>query len=227
VAYKNIPAIKKVECEKKVCIKLCDIIHEKPVIIPAKIPKPIVKPKEIIKPKPKPVPKPKPKKIIKPKPKPKPKLKPVVKIVKPKPIFIPKVEEKPVEEIAEEVMVEPTKVVEVVEVVKETEYIKDSATMQKRLQQDYLQKHLAQITKLLQENLYYPRRARRRGIVGDVIVKFKLSTDAQAHSIEIVSSKSDILSRAAVKTIEDLSGEFPKPPEELVLHVPINYELKR
>jgi protein TonB len=80
---------------------------------------------------------------------------------------------------------------------------------------------------LLQENLYYPRRARKRGIIGEVLVKFKLSMDAKVYSIEVLSSKSDILSRAAIKTIEDLSGKFPKPNKELTLNVPINYTLTR
>ncbi len=90
-----------------------------------------------------------------------------------------------------------------------------------------MQEHIAKIIQLLQENLYYPRRARKNGTIGQVTVRFKLSTNAVAHSIEVLSSKSEILSRAAIKTIENLSGEFPKPEEELILHVPINYSLKK
>lgn len=211
--YKNIPAIEKVKSEKKVCIKLCNVAV-KPTVV-----KPIQKPKskKIIKPKP--TPKPKPKKIIKPKPKPK----PVVKIVKPMPVVVPKVEEEPVVEMPKEPIVEPTKVMP--DIAKE-EFVEDVEVVQQRAEKDYLQEHLAQIAKLLQENLYYPRRARKRGVVGEVMIKFKLATDASVHSIEIVSSNSDILSRAAIKTIQDLSGEFPKPNEELALEVPINYKLK-
>lgn len=94
-----------------------------------------------------------------------------------------------------------------------------------RLEQEYMQEHLAKIRQLLQDNLYYPRRARKSGTVGEVIVRFVLSTNSTVHSIEIVSSKSEILSRAAIKTIEDLSGDFPKPPQEITLNVPINYSL--
>lgn len=57
-------------------------------------------------------------------------------------------------------------------------------------------------------------------------MKFELSTEAKVNSIEIVTSENDILSRAAIKTLEDLSGKFPKPNEALVLEVPINYNLK-
>lgn len=91
----------------------------------------------------------------------------------------------------------------------------------------YVDENLKEIVTLLQENLYYPRRARRRGLEGDVVVKFKLSKNAVVSSIEVVSSQSDILSRGAIKTIENLSTVFPKPKEELVLKVPISYKLKK
>ena len=98
---------------------------------------------------------------------------------------------------------------------------------QKTAEEIYVDENLKKIVTLLQENLYYPRRARRRGLEGDVVVKFKLSQNAVVSSIEVVSSQSDILSRGAIKTIENLSTIFPKPKEELLLKVPISYKLKR
>lgn len=91
---------------------------------------------------------------------------------------------------------------------------------------EYIDKNKDLIVKLLKENLYYPRSARKRGIVGEIVVKFTLSKDALVYSLEIISSKSDILSRGALKTITDLSGKFPSPKEEIILIVPINYSLK-
>lgn len=96
-----------------------------------------------------------------------------------------------------------------------------------RLENDYINKNIQKITQLLRDNLYYPRSARKRGITGKIIVKFKLSTSGKAHSIEVIESKSEVLSRAAIRTIENIEEEFPVPPEELVLHVPINYTLRR
>ena len=90
----------------------------------------------------------------------------------------------------------------------------------------YIQNNLNKIALLIKENLYYPRRARKRGIEGSVMVKFFLHKDGTVSHIQILSSKSDILSRAAMKTINNLSGKFPKPSEELTLSVPINYELR-
>lgn len=90
----------------------------------------------------------------------------------------------------------------------------------------YIEKHLKEITELLKENLYYPRRARKRGIVGTVVVHFEIQKDATVSQVKVLNSPSEILSRAALKTIQDLSGKFPKPQEKLFLKVPIQYQLK-
>ncbi len=90
----------------------------------------------------------------------------------------------------------------------------------------YINENLQKIVTLLQENLYYPRRARKRGIEGSVVVRFKLSKNAVISSIEVVSSENDILSRGAIRTIENLSQEFPKPREALTISVPISYSLR-
>jgi len=94
-------------------------------------------------------------------------------------------------------------------------------------EEEYIDENIQKIAKLLEENLYYPRSARKRGIVGKVVVKFTLLLDARVESVSIISSQSTILSRAAKKTIEDLSGKFPKPKERLSLEIPINYTLSR
>ncbi|MDA7818524.1 TonB family protein [Sulfurimonas sp.] len=91
---------------------------------------------------------------------------------------------------------------------------------------EYIKINTQAIAMLLQDNLYYPRSARKRGITGKVLVKFTLGVDSKASNIHVISSNSDILSRAARKTIEDLSGEFPPPTEEITLHVPIGYALR-
>ncbi len=89
----------------------------------------------------------------------------------------------------------------------------------------YIEQNINKIASLIRENLYYPRRARKRGIEGTVVVKFFLHKDGSVSDTHVISSQSAILGRAALKTITKLSGEFPKPLEELTLTVPINYEL--
>ncbi|WP_324171081.1 energy transducer TonB [Sulfurimonas sp.] len=190
--WKSIPSVKKIECNDKICIKLCDVVSQKQIIKPPSKPK--AKPKKITK-------------------------------AKLEPILVQKV-------IQEEFIKEPEVIEEKKEVSQTMEVViaksvavEDTMTKQKRVKNDYLQKHIAEIQRLLQENLYYPRRAREREIVGEVRIEFTLSTDAKAHSIKVISSNSEILSRAAVKTIEDLSGKFPKPKEELTITVPMTYSL--
>lgn len=90
---------------------------------------------------------------------------------------------------------------------------------------EYIEINMQKISQLLKENLYYPMSARKRNITGSVKVSFTLGIDAKVYNIKIVESESDILSRAAIKTIEDLSTKFPKPTKELILSVPINYNL--
>ena len=217
--YKNVDFFAKKEEEKKVCVKLCCVV-EKPIVKKV-VSKPKVIPKKT---KPKPI-----VKKIKPKPKPKPKPK-KVEIVKKVPVVVPIIEEKIVEVIKEPLKIEEPKPMmeEIVEVQTEVEevQIEDSKTKELRLEKEYLDENIKKIITLLRDNLYYPRSARKRGVTGEVMVKFKLSVDATARDVEIISSPSDILSRAAKRTIEELSGEFPKPTEELILHVPISYSLK-
>ena len=91
--------------------------------------------------------------------------------------------------------------------------------------QEYSQLNAQKIVELLREHLYYPRSARQKGIVGVVKVKFTLDVDAKVYDITVVESSDEILSRAAIKTIEELSTKFPKPASKTTLTVPINYSL--
>lgn len=214
-SWKNIPIFHKKEAQNKVCVKLHCIVEEKVEHVLKKIDTPkqqekIVK-KEIKKIVPKKVKTIKEEKITV----------PVVKDkVLPKKEIIQEIEEMP-EATQEPVQEKNIETVSYEEVQKEDEY-----TRSKRVNKEYIDANIQKIVKLLSDNLYYPRSARKRGITGDVIVKFELSTEAKVNSIEIVTSENDILSRAAIKTLEDLSGKFPKPNEALVLEVPINYNLK-
>ena len=183
--------------EKIICIKLNCLVQTKEIVV---TPKKVIIPKKLTKKK-----KPTPKKII-------PKV--VKKVIllpdMPKPVE----EDKPTPQVEEKLnKIEKKEVLEVKEPSKTPEQV-------------YIDKNIEKIVQLLQENLYYPRRARKRGIQGEVIVKFILSKNAEVTSCEIVASKKEILSRAAIETIKSLSGKFPKPKEELTLSVPISYSLK-
>jgi len=142
----------------------------------------------------------------------------------------PKIESKITKksEVKESQELKKTQIVEPTKKIKEKVDIKKSKeTNKQRVQTEYINENINKIVKLLRDNLYYPRSARKRGITGEVVVQFILSTDSNVYSIKVLSSNSDLLSRAAIKTIENLSGSFPKPSEELSLEIPIKYNLKR
>ena len=92
-------------------------------------------------------------------------------------------------------------------------------------QRDYLNQHLAKIVALLQENLYYPRMARKRRIEGEVLVAFRLECDGTVHDLHIKRHARQILDRAAVETVASLSGKLPHPKNTLSIEVPIRFVL--
>ena len=202
--------------EKRVCIRLgCITESAKPSVKPEKVQKKQVKVQK--------------KHLVKKRPKPKPHVKKIPK--KTIPLHKAKaVEQKPeLKPITEEKILQPKKCEDHTSTCPDKIAHKNAQEEQNRqkesLQSQYVNTHLTQIAQLLQENLYYPRRARKRGIEGKVIVKFTLQKDAKVTDITILSSQSDILSRGARKTLQNLSGEFPKPDEALTLTVPISYSL--
>ena len=108
---------------------------------------------------------------------------------------------------------------------KKIEPIKKEIEKVKSPEEEYIEEHLAEIVALLQENLYYPRRARKRGIQGDILIRFTLSRSAKISAITIMSSNNEVLSRGAIKTIKNIEGKLPKPKQTLTFNVPISYVL--
>lgn len=92
-------------------------------------------------------------------------------------------------------------------------------------QKEYIDENVKKIIALIKENLYYPRRARKRGIQGEVQVRFTLSVMAKISNIEVLSSSSEILSRGAIQTINNLDNILPKPKQEITFIIPISYTL--
>lgn len=220
-AWNNYSVIKKADCDKKIHLSICDVVTVKELTKAKEPPK-----KENQKPqKPQETPK---KEMQKPK-----KIEKIEKTAEIKPAPIPEKKVVLEPEVQEPKIIEKPAVFEEVVVLQEAVQEKNVETQQEtpKLKQEksskeYLKVNTQKIAKLLQENLYYPRSARKKNITGEIVVKFTLGIDAKVYDIKIVESKSEILSRAAIKTIEDLSGVFPAPEQELILHVPINYDLK-
>lgn len=205
--YKNSLDSKKIE-EEMLCIKLCSIAQSKETAEKkeSQEPKPVVQEKQI-----------EPKKVKKaeiPKEIAEKKKETADEVVDIKPSLVKQTEKEVVAEPKPEVKEKPP-----------VQTVDDTLMSKKAPQEEYIEINMQKIAQLLEENLYYPMSARKRNITGLVKVSFTLGVDAKVDNIKIIESGSDILSRAAVKTIEDLSTKFPKPTKELTLSVPINYNL--
>ena len=207
-SYKYVAtAFSETKAEKTVCIKLCCVVE-------SEVPKSQeVKKKQVQE---------------------KPKNKPLKKVQKEKKKEVVPVEKKPLtieeESLVEEVTQEILEVAPVSELAIEeteaTEAVESAQTKKETPQEKYVDENIQKIIELLQDNLYYPRQARKRGIEGEVLVSFYLSVNADISRVKVISAESAILSRAAIETIENLSGKFPAPIENLTLTIPITYSLK-
>ncbi len=102
---------------------------------------------------------------------------------------------------------------------------KNTKPKQKSNEKTYLQINKKEILKLVQKHLFYPSSAKKKGITGEVTIKFKLATNRNIYDIKVIKSNNLVLSRAAMKTISDLSGKLPKPKKNIVLHLPVKYAL--
>lgn len=140
-----------------------------------------------------------------------------------------------VEEIPHIIKESEKKVAEEVFVQEEQKLVKNEVLkpapkekLQPKISQEdkYINAHIQEIQALLAENLYYPRMARKRGIEGEVLVSFCILRSGKIENIRVVKSSRDILGRAAIRTIKNLSGLFPKPSVALTLNVPIRYSLQ-
>ena len=217
-AWKSYSAVEKEE-EEKVCLKLCNV-EISPMVSEIKEPQ---KAQDTIEEKPKKVEEPK--KIVQKKVK-KADTKPVVKPLQKEESKIKQAQN--VQEIVpQEIPVAKESIAKESVVKKEHfEIQKEEPPLKHETPEDeYIKVNTQKIAQLIQENLSYPISARRKGITGLVVVKFCLSVDAKVSNIKVVESSSEVLSRAAIKTIEDLSGKLPKPNKEVNLNVPINYSL--
>ena len=214
LSYKYIYPKFTTQQETRVCIKLnCLSSQKSENISTKKVEKQELKPVEKVK------------KVIE-KKKIKPEIKKKVKILKEIPVQKMSEEKEILKEKSKaEIVVKPSIAQAEKEVTQNSVEISLQQESEKTDEELYVEENLNLIVQLLQENLYYPRRARKRGVEGDVLVRFNLSTEAQLSNVEVISSVSDILSRGALQTIENIASELPKPKTNLTLSVPISYRL--
>lgn len=89
----------------------------------------------------------------------------------------------------------------------------------------YTKSHFSHIQSGIQQNIHYPRTARRMGWEGRVVVEFIICEDGNVKNIQIAESSGyDALDRNAVNTIER-AAPFPIPPIPAKLIIPVIYRL--
>lgn len=149
----------------------------------------------------------------------------------PKPITSKKVvkkeiEKKTVEKITEKKVVEkqelePTKKIQEQVFNKIEEKAPQPLINEKK---DYLDKHLAQIRNLINQNVKYPLKAKKLSIEGIVTVRFKINENGTIENITILDGHK-FLQSATIEAIEEASKNFPKTNQSIEIQIPIEYKL--
>ena len=89
---------------------------------------------------------------------------------------------------------------------------------------DYLDKHLAQIRNLINQNVKYPLKAKKLSIEGIVTVRFKINENGTIENITIIDGHK-FLQSATIEAIEEASKSFPKTNKSIEIQIPIEYKL--
>ena len=89
---------------------------------------------------------------------------------------------------------------------------------------DYLDKHLAQIRNLINQNVKYPLKAKKLSIEGIVTVRFKINENGTIENITIIDGHK-FLQSARIEAIEEASKNFPKTNKSIEIQIPIEYKL--
>lgn len=89
---------------------------------------------------------------------------------------------------------------------------------------EYVDKNLALIRNLINENVKYPPKARKLSIQGIVVVKFKILENGTVENIEIVEGHT-LLQSSTIEAIEEASKKFPKSNSTIEIQIPIEYKL--
>lgn len=89
---------------------------------------------------------------------------------------------------------------------------------------EYLEKHLALIRDLINQNVKYPLKARKLSIQGVVTVRFKINENGTVENIIIVDGHK-FLQNATIEAIEEASRNFPKTNKTIEIQIPIEYKL--
>ena len=160
-----------------------------------------------------------------------------IKKIEPKKVVKKKVVKKPKKVVKKETIKKKApKVKEVKEVKKEpikkqikkpqnTEKIAKVKKVEKiDIKKEYLSKHLSLIRKYINQNVYYPKSAKRLKIQGIVKIRFTLNKNGNVNNIVILSGHSR-LKKSTINAVKDAASSFPKVKKAITIELPIEYKL--
>jgi protein TonB len=108
------------------------------------------------------------------------------------------------------------------EEIKEQEAIQKSNP--KTYEEQFLDEHLQEIVKQIQQHIIYPKRAKQLNIQGEVLVEFKISKKGTVENINALQGHV-LLKKSALNAIKEASQFFPKVKKDMTIKVPIVYSL--
>ncbi|NPA73632.1 MAG: TonB family protein [Epsilonproteobacteria bacterium] len=115
-----------------------------------------------------------------------------------------------------------TKIVKTPIVVKKTKIVSAPTISAK---QQYLKVNFSKIASAINDAKFYPKKARKLHIEGTVKIKFLLKHDKTVKILDVSCNKR-FLKKAAIKIIQKASTEFPPPPKDIEINIPIEFRLK-
>ena len=110
------------------------------------------------------------------------------------------------------------------EEIKEQEAIQKSNP--KTYEEQFLDEHLQEIVKQIQQHIIYPKRAKQLNIQGEVLVEFKILKKGTVENINALQGHV-LLKKSALNAIKEASQFFPKVKKDMTIKVPIVYSLRR
>ena len=88
----------------------------------------------------------------------------------------------------------------------------------------YLDENLLKIRNLINQNVKYPKRARKLSIEGIVTVKFKILENGTIENLIIIDGHK-FLQEATIEAIQEASKNFPKANTSIEIQIPIEYKI--
>jgi len=109
------------------------------------------------------------------------------------------------------------------------ETIKDEKIVENQIithHEDNIDSYLKDIYNLIFKYKKYPIIAKKRGLEGECIVSFTLCSSGEIRDLKVdKSSGFTVLDSNSLDVIKEASVEFPKPPKDISISIPIGYKL--